>query len=460
MEQHITDGYPLVTSTGKLNFIGMFQKYFSNDKQDMDVKTIDNNWYSPETFKTYLGIYKAVIFPEIPLNLPASEYTEEDLLAIIDRIKKKNRDYTEQSIERCTLLLWRVYEVGFLNNEYEDKIFWNKSGLLTQDNKKRGEVVRRMQLTRKSFSIAEEKKLLSWFNDLDPESCKGTDIGIALMFFLGLRNNEACGLDFNDVRLLHREKEIPLIYVTKTSKINSTERKAGGKTTNAIRGIPCFDFLFEFLMKRKQKIENMLKESASDKSEIESLPLVCSKDFFTLSTTTYLTNAAKDLFRELGIINSQTMEALEDTLLFQCRMNGIDIGEKEATAYLFRRNAATNMYNIGLTAGEIQYLMGHDVEEDGEERNYFTNADRLERIYNVLCGHPYHAFFNRLFENQRIVCEKDVYAVIQAEEPAERIIIKNNSNSRMKIRYCAIRERDMEKKDIDIRCQLRKLYYI
>ena len=53
MEQHITDGYPLVTSTGKLNFIGMFQKYFSNDKQDMDVKTIDNNWYSPETFKTF-----------------------------------------------------------------------------------------------------------------------------------------------------------------------------------------------------------------------------------------------------------------------------------------------------------------------------------------------------------------------------------------------------------------------
>ena len=55
--------------------------------------------------------------------------------------------------------------------------------------------------------------------------------------------------------------------------------------------------------------------------------------------------------------------------------------EKEPTAYLLRRNYATQMCILGLTNAEMQYLMGHDVEDAYESRNEFVDSERIYIMY-------------------------------------------------------------------------------
>lgn len=50
-----------------------------------------------------------------------------------------------------------------------------------------------------------------------------------------------------------------------------------------------------------------------------------------------------------------------------------DIDEKEVTTYLFRRNFATILYGLGLPLSDIQYYLGHDVEDTDTARNHYTN---------------------------------------------------------------------------------------
>lgn len=39
-----------------------------------------------------------------------------------------------------------------------------------------------------------------------------------------------------------------------------------------------------------------------------------------------------------------------------------DLGEKDVTTYLLRRNMATHLYTLGFTVLESQYFMGHKME--------------------------------------------------------------------------------------------------
>ena len=54
--------------------------------------------------------------------------------------------------------------------------------------------------------------------------------------------------------------------------------------------------------------------------------------------------------------------------------------EKDPTAYLFRRNVATHLSILGLRRNEIEYIMGHDIEDERDSRNFFRNEDKLYPI--------------------------------------------------------------------------------
>lgn len=54
--------------------------------------------------------------------------------------------------------------------------------------------------------------------------------------------------------------------------------------------------------------------------------------------------------------------------------------EKDATAYILRRNFGTKLYHLGLTEAEIQYVIGHEISEKNEELAYFRNEEKLYPI--------------------------------------------------------------------------------
>lgn len=50
---------------------------------------------------------------------------------------------------------------------------------------------------------------------------------------------------------------------------------------------------------------------------------------------------------------------------------------KDPTAYLFRRNFGTHLHILGLSEPEIEYVIGHDIDDPYETRNEFINEEKL-----------------------------------------------------------------------------------
>ena len=66
----------------------------------------------------------------------------------------------------------------------------------------------------------------------------------------------------------------------------------------------------------------------------------------------------------------------------------MDLREKDPTTYLLRRNLGTHLYLLGLDEAEIQYIMGHSIEDPYIIRNHFENEDLLYEIYRKMKNRP------------------------------------------------------------------------
>lgn len=77
-----------------------------------------------------------------------------------------------------------------------------------------------------------------------------------------------------------------------------------------------------------------------------------------------------------------------DDMLFRQTYEIAGVVEKDPTAYALRSNAATEMHAIGLTEQEIQYCIGHAIDNEYTDRRDFTNEDMLIPIAKKLKFRP------------------------------------------------------------------------
>ena len=61
---------------------------------------------------------------------------------------------------------------------------------------------------------------------------------------------------------------------------------------------------------------------------------------------------------------------------------------KDPTAYLFRRNFGTHLHILGLSEPEIEYVIGHDIDDPYETRNEFVNEEKLFSIKQKMDRRP------------------------------------------------------------------------
>ena len=61
---------------------------------------------------------------------------------------------------------------------------------------------------------------------------------------------------------------------------------------------------------------------------------------------------------------------------------------KDPTAYLFRRNFGTHLHILGLSEPEIEYVIGHDIDDPYETRNEFVNEEKLFAIKQKMDRRP------------------------------------------------------------------------
>ena len=374
-------------SMGKLTFVGILR---------IVSETISVPW-NDDTKRAYARDYNKRIIPCFIPAKPMQDYSKEDINEILRAISMGN-NYSTTTLNHFRYLISIVYKAGVELNLYEDRLQW---GSLSDQGEEGAKGRNKGHLIKKSFSIDEEKEWLEWFKKLDPRTVTGAELGIAFMFFFGLRNQEACGLNYGAIKII-TEHRIPCLYIFQTTKVGSSDLKMGGKTTNALRIIPMHDFFYAFMKERIEFLEEQISGGKiKDVQRVDDLPIVCNKVKYDMR------GKSNDLTRYgRWLLDSMNMGALlreTGKMIMREAMEGIDIGEKDPTTYIFRRNFATHLSILGLTSEEIQYLIGHNIEKIGEERSHYSSDEKLIEIKRKLESHPYRLILSDWMSECRLV---------------------------------------------------------
>ena len=393
---------------------------------------IAKNW-NPETRKKHEREYNNIILPALKEhnNKTIREYTHEDFEQAIENIKERGyiqdgirHQYSEASIHNFENL---IYYVVFQAAVYGlcENVLWGTKFVLKETDEN-AEIEEKVVL-KKSLTVIQEKRLYEEVMSDSKED--GAVVALLLMWALGLRNAEACGLNYGDIRLLEGHQDCYVAWIYKSTKINSNELQSGGKTYNTGRILPIPDKVLSFILQRKAYIEQMLFCQGKN-VEINELPICCdgyldtnSDNYIKRCRADRVTAVAHDVFESAGITSRQV--AFLDAELSDGNAASM-LKEKEPTAYLLRRNFATQMCILGLSYPEMQYLMGHDVEDAYESRNEFVDSERIYLMHLKLKQRELLNHIERQNNRTEICLNKNelVKVHISAKESADCIKLK------------------------------------
>ncbi|MBR1905238.1 MAG: site-specific integrase [Clostridiales bacterium] len=395
-------------------------------------KHIAANW-NDETRRKYEREFNDIILPALDNHNGKciDEYTREDYENAIDYIRERSfernglkRHYAESTIRHFQNL---IYYVVFQSAVYGlcENVLWGTSFVINIPDEQE-ELESRVRI-KKSLSVNQEKQLYQeLFSDPNED---GALVALMLMWGLGLRNGEACGMDYCDIKPIEGHPDCYAAWIYKSTKIESNELQSGGKTYNTGRIVPVPDKILAFLEKRKEIIRKLAFGQSKSEVNVDELP-ICNAGWLDYDSDSYLirckaddvTVAANSAFENAGITSEQV--AVLDAELSEGK-TALVLREKDPSAYLLRRNFATQMCILGLDNAEMQYLLGHCVEDAYESRNEFVDSERIYSMYRKLQNRT---ILNNPKENDnefkiRIRNNSTVKISATAAEPADNVRI-------------------------------------
>ena len=430
--------YPGLAYDGSITFAGVLQDvFYRTDSQGVNTG-ISRKW-NDNTAEQYRRNYLERLLPAIKRLLgvvkPMHEYTESDFEVVLSELNK-NYHYAESAIMHYRYLLWIVYRAGFELGLYPDNIFWDDL-IDPLDDPDEFEKHRTAALTRirKSLSIEEDIRTMHWFRSLDPITASGPDVALTCMYFLGLRNNEACGANFGTFHTLLSYPEAAVFDMVRSTGIGNNQLKSGGKTYNAPRTLPVPAMLYQFIQKRRAWIEKQIDKGnislPPDIKSVDQLPVACVGNNYTVrAQTSDLSKAGRALFQRIGIHKSEL--AVLHQIMFSEEFRQTQIIEKDPTTYLFRRNVATRLYHLGFPWTTIQYWIAHEIEDTLKMRNFFADEDILHTLGQKYEMHP--IFCNQFrkkakahHEQHFLSANNSLHIMTVSNEPGSKIIISVDS---------------------------------
>lgn len=389
----------------QLTFCGVLQEHYGD---------CSRNWHKDKTHEQYQKEYNEKILPNLPDggDWTMERYCLEDFETVIEVIAKGGKrgkggyePYSDATLQHFRYLIVNVVEVS-AKHGYCDNLFWGTTFQADNDEKVLSPQERYRAIHRKSFTPSEEKAI---FKRLAIDPCqRGQEMGLLLMFALGLRNGEACGANFEDIyNFSYQGKTFPVLLVCKTTESGTNVLQVGGKTFNADRIIPIPDVLSDVLEERRRVMEEKLGKDVGkfpiaclQKKKITEATdmLVLEKECVQRCGAHHLTGAARRLFQAMKFSRKELVclaRLLED------QPDGQGVVEREPTAYLFRRNLGTILHILGFTDAQIQYIIGHEIEDMYETRNEFINE---EKLYELKCKLDHRILFRRKEACEETVC--------------------------------------------------------
>lgn len=360
-------------------FYGVYCDYY---------KYIARKWKAESTRSQNEKTYLKKIIPNIKDHdtKPIDAYIREDYDAVIDSIIKKGQakesmpyePYAESTIQTFRRLIYYVVDAA-AKNGLCDNVLWEScyNPKVSTDDE---EDIAKNALLSKSLTADQEIAVAKAL--LTDSMQVGQNMGLLLMYALGLRNAEACAIDFGDIKPMQNHPDCSVMWIYKTTGYDHNTRKLGGKSRNADRIIPIPDIVASLLSSRREKLENILGKS------VDHYPIACVENQWEeRCSARQLTSAARTLF-QLIHMNAAQVSALDESLR-ESIATGLYFDETEPTAYLLRRNFGLHMAISGLTEAEIQYVIGHDIDSDlYETRNEFISEEKLYQISKKMAQRP------------------------------------------------------------------------
>lgn len=364
---------------------------------------IAKRWKSPQTRENYLKDYDRYVIPCLN-DKPLRDYSREDFDRFIDevlpRMRKSNGHvYNESTHKHFQHLIKRALEAAEENGICTD-ILWGTQYAISESVSEEELSKKELVKLRKSLSIQEEiyisNKILIDANQ------SGELFGLALMFCLGTRNQESCSIRFRDIKPFKCDPTHYVAYVYSTLD-SSGNAALSGKTSNMVRIIPVPSVLMQLLaLRRTLLIKKVLdgdiipdydlslqaaepEESAA--KYVDNLYIACHENNYTVPCTSpSLTKSGSQLLKEAGV--NQEQLALIDLDIRRPGRTEEGIKEKDPTTYLLRRNLGSHLYFLGLDDNEIQYIMGHEIEDPSDKRFYYRNEEKLYPIALKMSKRP------------------------------------------------------------------------
>lgn len=366
--------YQKITPKGDVNLIGVITHYFD----DIYGKNKD------ETCDTYIRDYNERIFPIINVAIPASDYTDEMLHALIQKLQHRY-GYDDATVRGRYRHLITQPIITYHKDHGDINSLWGSSmGFTYQDD-----IDAALLIIKKSFTSKERGKIKELLLDSNPCIMSGQRFALLVQYLTGMRNSEVCGLNFGDVidNPLYKDCHSIRIYKTTLSKGNAL--KAGGKTKNMPRVEPMHFLLYEKIMERRNYIVSNVEFPIKDKNgnvykDVDSLPIACDNNSFAdRCNGSMLSEVGKSFLRDELKINANRYSGVSELLL-----RNTEIIEKDPTVYLLRRNFVTMAKLVNLSDTEIRYIIGHDLEDSEFDRNDFLDSDFQYAIWkriNKMC---------------------------------------------------------------------------
>ena len=413
---------------GQLTFWGVYHTY----KEECALVYKQTGW-AGSTISAYDSYMDNHILPALERHNDTSiaTYTLQDFEKALAKIRAKGQGksgenweaYDEKTISQFRALMRAVVTVA-ANHSLCKNVFDEPQ----DSNKKAPSYNTVFAQTPKSLTVSQEIAVTKYLN----QHCQlfGQVLGLLLMFALGLRNEEACGVNFGHICEMTEYPGNYYLIIPQTTKIGRNSLKLSGKTPNANRFIPLpnsiVTLLFNILTNR---MEALKKRDNGIQYNAATLPIVCFNDNYTKRCASqHLTDAAKIMFTKVGFSEEALIslaQELQAEYIF-AEENGltdeIALLEKDPTAYLLRRNFATHLIILGLDEAEREYIIGHAIEVAGVRRRDFTDEVLLLPIKRKLDKRP---LLNNIPElnniymkpNQSVDLQKDNH--VQLHIPAQ-----------------------------------------
>lgn len=391
---------------GKITFAGIMA-------QNMDF--ITRFWHAEATLRQYYKEYRTLILPRVN-NIAFTKLTKDKIEEILEDIYKELGGTFVLSQERKNhfLHLFKVVTAaGAVAGVCED-VLWTP----TDYDLKQGleEYLANSQTRRKSLTPKEEKQVAE--DILLDHTQSGEKMGLAMMFSAGLRNQEACGLNYSDIIRIHGNPDFSIIIIHDTTHQKSSQLKDGGKTFNAPRVIPITGRAHFLIERRRKLLQDLIDAGEIDVKCVDDLPVVChGSNYTSRCRSDDLSNAAWTVFSKIVTLK-HTLFDVQRALDSNIEIS--EEGENNATAYLLRRNYATHLYILFDDIEDIEYLMGHKLETT-HSKHLAINEDNLRRLAKRLMLRP---IINDIPDDSSILIDSEFSGIRHSEHP---IVITGNS---------------------------------